>query len=307
MHVKLLATLTGHQSAIYAFLKTPHGYFTGGGEGYIAAWQPFASPDAQLIAQVPEAVFCLCLAQNYVLAGGIHGNLYVIDYAQKLILKNIAQHKKGLFAIFYHEKSQNLVTTGGDGRLTFWDIKTWKPLETLLLSTKNVRCMAFQESNGLLAVGDSQSNIFIIDFFTKIIIKIIQKAHLPSVFTVSFSPCGNFLLSGGRDALLKIWAIADDFSLEKTINAHNYTLNDLQYSPNQAFFATASRDKTIRIWDSKTFELVKVLDLFRFGAHKNSVNRLIWENDRVLLSVSDDRTVCVWEITEAFDAPLRNG
>ncbi len=296
MHAKLLATLTGHQSAIYALLQLPQAYLTGGGEGYIAEWQPLKSNDAQLFAQIPESVFCLCLAQNYLLAGGINGNLYVIDYVQKVILKNIIHHQKGIFAIFYHEKSQNVVTSGGDGRLIFCDIKTWKSIETLLLSTKNVRCMTFQESSGLLAVGDSQNNIFIIDFFTKRIIKTIQNAHSSSIFTLTFSPCGNFLLSGGRDALLKIWAIANDFAHQKTINAHNYTINDLQYSPNQALFATASRDKTIKIWDSKTFELLKVLDLFRFGAHKNSVNRLAWENDGVLLSVSDDRTICVWEI-----------
>ncbi len=337
MQVKLLKTLTGHNAAIYAIQPHRTQLLTGGGEGFIAEWQPLESSDAQLIAQAPESIFCLCRAGKFLLAGGINGNLYVIDYAEKTILKNIIHHKKGLFSIFYLSKKEQkndntvnnsvslaenvnnlgisnensffendeLITAGGDGRLSFWDINTWQPLETLALSAKSLRCLSF-EKNGqknertrhrLLAVGDSQGNITIIDIFTKKIEKHLKNAHLPSVFSVQFSPCGNYLYSGGRDALLKIWEINNDFCLRKTIPAHNFTINDIQFSPNGSFFATASRDKTIKIWETKTQNLLKVLDLFRFGLHKNSVNKLHWQSDEILISVSDDRSIGVWEIS----------
>jgi WD40 repeat protein len=60
-------------------------------------------------------------------------------------------------------------------------------------------------------------------------------------------------------------------------------------------FATASRDKTIKLWDFSSGRLLKVLDTVRYGGHVNSVNRLLWV-DNVLLSASDDRTVSIWEI-----------
>ncbi len=328
MQIKLLQTLTGHNSAIYALHSLDSQLLTGGGEGFIARWQPLETPDAQLIAQIPEAVFCLASAENFLLAGGINGNLYVIDYLKKSILKNIIHHQKGLFSIFYAKKNDNtvdnsvslaksvdnfgfsatnnisrydeLITAGGDGRLSFWNINTWQPHETLVLSANALRCLAFQKNQeknaNLIAVGDSQSNISLVDISTKKIIKHLKNAHVSSVFAVEFSPCGNFLYSGGRDALLKIWAVNDDFTLLKTIPAHNFTINDIQFSPNGNFFATASRDKTIKIWETSSQELLKVLDLFRFGLHKNSVNKLHWQSDELLISISDDRSIGVWQL-----------
>ncbi|MBK8425147.1 MAG: hypothetical protein IPL27_03820 [Lewinellaceae bacterium] len=60
------------------------------------------------------------------------------------------------------------------------------------------------------------------------------------------------------------------------------------------FFATASRDKTLKIWDSATFTLLKVVDTIRDGGHINSVNRLLWLPE-CLVSASDDRSaiLCV--------------
>lgn len=296
MTVKLHAVYTGHRAAIYTLLQHENGVLTGGGEGYIAHWKPLQSTDAQLIAQLPEAVFCLCLADHFLLAGGINGNLYVIDIETKSILKNIIHHQKGLFTAHYDPKTKQFISTGGDGRLTFWDTTNWLPTESLQLSAKSLRCFAPNKKNGMAAIGDSLGRIFIIDTTQKTIRKVLIDTHLPSVFVLRFSPCGNFLFSGGRDACLKIWDLNTGFSLIHTVNAHLATINDIQFSPNGDYFATASRDKTIKLWETNTRKLVKVLDLFRFGAHKNSVNRLVWLDNQTLFSVSDDRTLCRWSI-----------
>ena len=74
------------------------------------------------------------------------------------------------------------------------------------------------------------------------------------------------------------------------------TINHLQFSPNGQLLATASRDRTVKIWDAASLELFKVIDTLRFGGHLRSVNRLRWVSDLELVSVSDDRTAAVWKI-----------
>ena len=296
MTVKRQAVYTGHQAAIYALLPHENSILTGGGEGYIAAWQPLQNTDAQLVAQVPEAIFCLCFAAKFLLAGGINGNLYVIDIETKRIVKNIIHHQKGLFAAQYDSETNQFISAGGDGRLTFWDTNNWLPTETLQLSAKSLRCFERSRHATMAAIGDSLGRIFIVDTAKKTIRNVLINTHLPSVFVVRFSPCGNYLFSGGRDACLKIWDINDNFSCTDTISAHLATINDLQFSPNGEYFATASRDKTIKLWETKTHSLLKVIDLFRFGSHKNSVNRIVWQGNQTLFSVSDDRTLCCWSI-----------
>ena len=78
--------------------------------------------------------------------------------------------------------------------------------------------------------------------------------------------------------------------------AHWFTINAIAFHPNGQFFATASRDKTIKIWDANTFELLKVLEVIRDKGHVNSVNALLWHPyQELLLSAGDDRSIIIWE------------
>jgi WD40 repeat protein len=81
--------------------------------------------------------------------------------------------------------------------------------------------------------------------------------------------------------------------------AHWYTINHLAMHPQGKLLASASRDKTIRLWDMSDFSLVKTLDATNEG-HLNSVNHLTWSSSGAkLYGASDDRTISAWSITEA--------
>lgn len=111
-----------------------------------------------------------------------------------------------------------------------------------------------------------------------------------------FSPDGKFLLTGGKDAHLNIWQVGH-YDKIKSIPAHDWAIYDIAYSPNSNLFATASRDKTLKIWDSKTFQLLKVINKEKYDGHQFSVNKLIWSTyNNYLISAGDDRAIIIWEI-----------
>jgi WD40 repeat protein len=95
--------------------------------------------------------------------------------------------------------------------------------------------------------------------------------------------------------MLRVWDLENDFQLISEQPAHLFTVNHIVFSPNGQLFATASRDKTLKIWDAQTFQLLKVVDTMRHGGHINSVNRLLWLPD-CLVSCSDDKTVMLWRV-----------
>jgi WD repeat-containing protein 61 len=93
---------------------------------------------------------------------------------------------------------------------------------------------------------------------------------------------------------LNIWS-TDSFSLFKSIPAHNYAIYAISFSPDKKYFATSSRDKTVKIWDAETFEVLVRLDKEKFQGHLNSVNKVLWMENNILLSCGDDRSILAWE------------
>jgi WD40 repeat protein len=86
--------------------------------------------------------------------------------------------------------------------------------------------------------------------------------------------------------------------LLRDIPAHNYHINDIKFNPSASLFATVSMDKTLKIWDSETLKLLKVVDRFKQDAHTNSVNKIIWLNENELITCGDDKLIFQWEIIE---------
>jgi len=161
-------------------------------------------------------------------------------------------------------------------------------------SEKSARCLSFNPLTSHLAIGYSDNYIRIIE--NGVLLKEID-GHSNSIFTLAYSPDGSELLSGGRDAQLKIWDVQNNYTLKTNIVAHMFAINHIVYSPNENFYATASMDKSIKIWDSKRHKLLKVIDKSRYAGHGTSVNKLLWTDyNNLLISASDDRNVSVWAI-----------
>jgi WD40 repeat protein len=56
-------------------------------------------------------------------------------------------------------------------------------------------------------------------------------------------------------------------------------------------------DKSIKVWNSNEFKLLKVIDKARHAGHGTSVNKLVWTSfNNQLVSASDDRTLSIWQI-----------
>ncbi|HEY9117276.1 MAG TPA: WD40 repeat domain-containing protein, partial [Roseivirga sp.] len=110
-----------------------------------------------------------------------------------------------------------------------------------------------------------------------------------------------YLISGSRDAHLKIWRVEDNYTLDQSIVAHMYAINHLVFSADGKHFVTCSMDKSIKVWDAETFQLLKVIDKARHAGHGTSVNKVLWTNfNNLLLSASDDRSISIWDINFNF-------
>lgn len=286
---------TGHRAAIYALApgRDERHVYSAGSDGWIVEWNLDDSETGRVAANAETQVFSLCSfpEQQLVVAGNMNGGVHWIDLAHPDRTRNVQHHKKGVYDLQAWQGW--LFSAGGEGMLSRWSVAERRAHDSLHLSNQALRAIAISEMRHEMAVGASDGAIYFLDPGTLEIKNSLPNAHGNSVFTVAYSPDQRFLLSGGRDAMLRVWDLENGPALMSEQPAHWFTLNHLVFSPDGRYFATASRDKTIKIWDAATFQLLKVLETIRDQGHLNSVNRLLWTPD-YLISASDDRSLILW-------------
>jgi tricorn protease-like protein len=69
------------------------------------------------------------------------------------------------------------------------------------------------------------------------------------VYSVSLSPDGTHIVSGGVNKALQIWN-AGDGALVRTLKGHSNFVNSVVFSPDGKKLASAGDDGTVRLWDS---------------------------------------------------------
>ncbi len=292
------AVFTGHRDCIYSLSNslTENLFYSAAGDGMIVRWDINNPENGELIVSVPNSVYAIrqVPGQNHFLIGQNFEGIHLVDVDTKSQIRSLKITDSQIFDIQLFE---NLVFIAcGDGEVIIMDVLTFRKIHTIKPSDKSARTIAINPLVREFVVGFSDHYIRVyslVDFS----LQKEWKAHSNSVFTLQFTPDFKCLVSGSRDARIKVWDCWNHYVLHQEIVAHMYAINSIDFSPDGKYFATASMDKSVKIWDAKQWQLLKVLDKSRHGGHSTSVNKLIWLSNTQLVSASDDKKAILWEIT----------
>ena len=299
MEVKKIARFTGHQGGIYKISggTEKSKILTYGGDGRIVEWDLDGLGDGVLRAKSDYKFFSGFYDRDSgsCYAGDMNGSVYrLIFHKETDNIQAWKPHSKGVFDIV--KASSKLYSAGGDGTITKWSDGPFFPEETRKVSDERMRTLLYDAERKLMLAGSSDGCIYLLDPESLKTVDRVDRAHESTVFSMVFSGHG-LLVTGGRDAQLNFWSYPD-LKLLHRIPAHLFTVNDLAISPCGNWLASAGRDKEVRIWDLKTYRLVKVIDRLKDGGHINSVNAVYWDRQsEFLCTAGDDRTLMLWEVT----------
>jgi WD40 repeat protein len=235
-----------------------------------------------------------------VIAGHNYEGIHLIDWKNK---KEVGSLKLTSAPIFDIDSSgSRFFIATGEGELVVVEQDGLKILNRTKPTEKSARTISINEVKGEIAVGYSDNIIRVFDLDTQAL-KFEWKSHENSVFTVRYTPDRKFLLSGSRDARLKLWDAEAGYIEVAKVVAHMYAINHIEFSPDSKHFVTCSMDKSIKVWDLREMRLLKVIDKARHAGHGTSVNKLLWSSfGNQLVSGSDDRSISVWDIQ--FDSNI---
>ena len=290
LQIERIDTFSGHRGPVYALENGVDSlFYSAGSDGWVVQWN-LAKPDlGKVIAQIEGSIYAMKLDASGILwIGHNYEGIQGIQVADQTQVFAIPTKGLSIFSITF--VGPNAWIGHNEGLITVVDIATKSVVKHIKASATSVRCFCVL-ADDRVTVGYSDGFVRIFDSEYQLVRDF--KAHDSSVF--SLQSRGGELYSVGKDARIKRWS--NDFQLLNEVIGHIYAIHDIQFSPDGKWFATASMDKTVKVWESETLALRKVLDASRHGGHKNSVNKLIWSSfDDLLVSASDDKNLSIWKI-----------
>ena len=137
--------------------------------------------------------------------------------------------------------------------------------------------------------------------------------HLSDVLSVTISPNGQLIASGGRDGRLLLWDVRTDTVVHQ-FRGHRGPINALACRRDVSIdtsrgdgnghveLYSASADRTARVWDLEQRGYVETL----YG-HQEAITALDALTEQLVLSAAEDRTVRLWKVAEETQLLFSNG
>lgn len=117
------------------------------------------------------------------------------------------------------------------------------------------------------------------------------QGHSGPVYSSSFCPTGEFLLSSSSDSTIRLWSTRLNANLV-CYKGHNYPVWDIQFGPFGHYFASASHDRTARIWSMDRIQPLRIM-----AGHLSDVDCVQWHaNCNYIATGSSDKTVRLWDV-----------
>ncbi len=144
--------------------------------------------------------------------------------------------------------------------------------------------------DGTRLVVASSIGIWIYDAQTGEVLDLLT-GHTDWVYSVSFSPDGETLVSGSLDDTIRLWD-ANTGRHIRTLRGHTASVYSVSFSPDGQTLASGSSDDTIRLWDANTGRHIRTL-----RGHTASVYSVSFSPDgQTLASGSYDDTIRLWDV-----------
>ncbi|KZC15080.1 Notchless protein like protein 1 [Dufourea novaeangliae] len=325
-------SLEGHKEAVITVAFSPDGssLASGSGDTTVRFWDIYTQTPNYTCEGHRHWVLCISWSPcgRKLASACKYGTIILWDpKTGKQIGRPMSGHKMWVTSLCwepYHKnpECQYLVSASKDGDLRIWDTVHCQTVRVLSGHTKSVTCVKWGGS-GLIYSASQDRTIKVWRAEDGILCRTLEgHAHWVNTLALNvdyvlrtglyhlgknadktentlehakkrYESVGEeILVSGSDDFTLFLWKPQKEKKTIARMTGHQQLINDVKFSPNGRIIASASFDKSIKLWESNTGKYIASL-----RGHVQAVYSIAWSADsRLLVSGSADSTLKVWNM-----------
>jgi len=289
-------TAKGHTNWVMCIAFSPDGRYvaSGGMEGAVCVWDPETAAlrgkclgHKKSVMGIAWEPAHLAWPSRRFASGGHDGSVRVWDADTRRAVMTLSGHTKPVSSVKWG--GEGLIFSGGrDGAIRVWDAQDGKCVRTLqghghwvntlALSSDYVLRTGPFDHRGERPEGDEEA-----------------KAAAKKRYQEATGGQPERLVSGSDDFTLFLWEPFKSTKPVTRMTGHQQLVNQVAFSPNGMWIASASFDKSVKLWNGMTGKFVTSL-----RGHVGPVYQVAWSADsRQLVSGSKDSTLKVGEMRAA--------
>ncbi|CAE6472865.1 unnamed protein product, partial [Rhizoctonia solani] len=180
-----------------------------------------------------------------------------------------------------------------DNKVLIWDAVTCQmTIDPIQGHTDTVRAIAISPSGTQICSASFDETICIWDPQSGRKIAGPLRGHPDRIWSVDYSPDGRWLASGSIDGTVRLWS-TDNWQMDgDPLRTNHGRVFSVAFSPTGTTLAAASESE-IYLWDPFTRQRIGE----PLKGHTDNVKTLAFLPDSdILVSGSDDHTICVWDV-----------
>jgi hypothetical protein len=259
---QVVQNLTGHLDSVYSVAFHPNEPVLASGsfDKSILIWNLTTGDILQNLTGHISSIWSLEFNHDgsYLASASSDSTVRIWDYSSSSSKYNLTGHTDSVRAVTFLPDNQ-LASGSYDESILLWNISTGNLISIISNNSENILSLTVNPE-GTNLVSGSQDNL--IDFWniSSIGDKIKPSHSLNSwVRSLAYSYDGYYLASGLENGNITIW---DDIADSSVINlsGHNLSIRCVDFHPNQPLLASASGDKTVKLWNVSDLDQDQIAD-----------------------------------------------
>lgn len=290
---KSVKSITRHKGAVTSLSYNPNGntLVSSSTDDHIRIWDQ--NYNEIFAKKFPTNVRCSKYSRNgeCIICALDNGNIELLDL-KNYKTKCLKGHSDQVNHLDISSDNSKIASASKDGTVRIWELKSGKCIYTLPKFSNMINSVAFSHNNKWIATGGKNKKIDIWEVETG---KRIKTFDSNVVTALSFSLDDKSIIIAEGIGILYMYDIESEikktFEGNLSFEGHLNYISSISLSPNGKYLASASWDRTIRVWDLETNRCVNT-----FSGHITDINSVVFSSDgKFIISSSNCGTIKFWD------------